>query len=215
MVGHRAEIMETRGECPDAIKARRPEAETPEFIFVADCDVQSPEWLAIACLSERAGVRCRTAHGGNAALRDSLASLTVAYTDRATGIAIEQRVLSPKVQAWVVEEKPDRNRAQLTGGGFAQRLVERMQDPLSSLLHLGCDCERVVFLGQSLAVLLYNSANRYTADNGRRNTEALEHAGSPVDKGKKGESCGEETQTDTRNRREPGFVSAYCDENSG
>lgn len=132
-----------------------------------------------------------------------------------TGIAIEQRVLSPKVQAWVVEEKPDRNRAQLTGGGFAQRLVERMQDPLSSLLHLGCDCERVVFLGQSLAVLLYNSANRYTADNGRRNTEALEHAGSPVDKGKKGESCGEETQTDTRNRREPGFVSAYCDENSG
>jgi hypothetical protein len=94
------------------------------------------------------------------------AGLPIARAQQTPIGAIEQAVVRTEVELWVIEQQPNRDAAQLARRACTQGLIERVVDPAVPTLDLAGESELVVLIGQSLAVLLDDPANRNAPDDG-------------------------------------------------
>ncbi|AMJ57448.1 hypothetical protein AXG53_12955 [Stenotrophomonas sp. KCTC 12332] len=90
----------------------------------------------------------------------SPAGVSIAYTQRSSVLAIEQRVVSPEVQGWIVEEQAHRDGSQLvTLRCLTQLFIQRVQHPALTVLYLASEGELIVLFWQPLAIALYYPAD--------------------------------------------------------
>jgi hypothetical protein len=85
-----------------------------------------------------------------------------------TVLPVEQAILGTKVQIRIVENNPNRNRAQLAVAlRLPQFFIERTIDPTLAGLYLRSDGELVILHRQSLAAFLDHFADGNTPEDGR------------------------------------------------
>jgi len=174
-------VTQPRRQGANAVVPGGPEYEHTEILIVADTDTEPTVGFAASLLADVALIRPGAGKVLPAFCRLATTQLTISDTQRAAGLAVEQRVFRTQVQVRVVEQHANRNGPQLVARGvLAQLLVQRVQQPAVPALDLGGDGELIIFLRQSLAVLLDHPADTDAADDGWGNGEALDHGVSPV-----------------------------------
>jgi hypothetical protein len=94
-------------------------------------------------------------------------------------VPIEQAVVRPQVQIWVIEQQPHWNGPEFLAGfvscRFSEELVQWVQHPAVLVLHLAGQGEFIVFFWKSFAVAFYDFADRDATDRWWRERQSLEH----------------------------------------
>src|SRR3990167_7238024 len=115
--------MQTSCQGADAVEAGGAKHEATQRILITNDHIQSAIGLAGTAFGERAAIRRRAWQRLHAVLGNPLTGLAIAHADGASGLPVEQRVVSPEVQLRFVEQQPYRNTAQLVVLALAQLVI--------------------------------------------------------------------------------------------
>ena len=109
------QVLQPCCQCPDGIVSRGPEHKAAEIIFLPlNLDIQSPIGFAAQFRAQHTILGAGTADAFKSVLCTPASDFAIAHTERTSGFAIKEAVLSPEIQVRVIEEQIDRNTPELS-----------------------------------------------------------------------------------------------------